>query len=89
VSYSVTDRVYALPERLEGRGGQKFLERCVPKVAELRERFPSKDIEVDGGVGPNTVDACTHAGERASYTKGWVVLGAYSFSAHLQAATSS
>ncbi|KAF8511696.1 Ribulose-phosphate 3-epimerase [Gautieria morchelliformis] len=45
-----------------GRGGQSFLERCVPKVAELRRRFPQKDIEVDGGVGPKTVDACTHAG---------------------------
>jgi len=45
-----------------GRGGQKFLDRCVPKVAELRKRFPTKDIEVDGGVGPNTVDTCTHAG---------------------------
>ncbi|KAI6162102.1 ribulose-5-phosphate 3-epimerase [Pisolithus thermaeus] len=37
-----------------GRGGQKFLDRCVPKVAELRARFPDKDIEVDGGVGPKT-----------------------------------
>lgn len=45
-----------------GRGGQKFIERCVPKVAELRARFPTKDIEVDGGVGPKTVDACAQAG---------------------------
>lgn len=45
-----------------GRGGQKFLDRCVPKVAELRARFPDKDIEVDGGVGPKTIDACAHAG---------------------------
>ena len=45
-----------------GRGGQKFIERCVPKVAELRARFPDKDIEVDGGVGPNTVDVCADAG---------------------------
>ncbi|TDL28713.1 Ribulose-phosphate 3-epimerase [Rickenella mellea] len=45
-----------------GRGGQKFLERCVPKVAELRARFPDKDIEVDGGVGPNTVGMCADAG---------------------------
>jgi ribulose-phosphate 3-epimerase len=45
-----------------GRGGQKFLERCVPKIAELRSRFPDKDIEVDGGVGPKTVDVCSHAG---------------------------
>jgi len=47
---------------LAGRGGQKFLERCVPKVAELRSRFPKKDIEVDGGVGPKTVDTCARAG---------------------------
>lgn len=47
---------------MAGRGGQKFLDRCVPKVAELRRRFPKKDIEVDGGVGPKTVDACAQAG---------------------------
>jgi ribulose-phosphate 3-epimerase len=45
-----------------GRGGQKFIERCVPKIAELRARFPDKDIEVDGGVGPKTVDVCAEAG---------------------------
>ncbi|OBZ79608.1 Ribulose-phosphate 3-epimerase [Grifola frondosa] len=45
-----------------GRGGQKFLDRCVPKVAELRARFPDKDIEVDGGVGPKTIDVCADAG---------------------------
>lgn len=47
---------------LSGRGGQKFLERCVPKVAELRARFPDKDIEVDGGVGPKNIDICATAG---------------------------
>jgi ribulose-phosphate 3-epimerase len=46
-----------------GRGGQKFLERCVPKVSELRARFPDKDIEVDGGVGPKTIDVCADAGK--------------------------
>ena len=45
-----------------GRGGQKFIDRCVPKVAELRARFPDKDIEVDGGVGPKTIDVCAQAG---------------------------
>ncbi|GJJ08855.1 hypothetical protein Clacol_003075 [Clathrus columnatus] len=44
-----------------GYGGQKFLDRCVPKVSDLRERFPEKDIEVDGGVGPQTVDVCAAA----------------------------
>lgn len=46
-----------------GRGGQKFIERCVPKVSELRERFPDQNIEVDGGVGPSTIDQCAHAGQ--------------------------
>lgn len=46
-----------------GRGGQKFIERCVPKVSELRARFPDKDIEVDGGVGPKTVGQCADAGK--------------------------
>lgn len=46
-----------------GAGGQKFMKECVPKVAELRTRFPSKDIQVDGGVGPATVGCCARAGE--------------------------
>jgi ribulose-phosphate 3-epimerase len=50
-------------EQFAGRGGQKFIEHCVPKVAELRARFPDKDIEVDGGVGPKTIDACAQAGK--------------------------
>lgn len=45
-----------------GRGGQKFLDRCVTKVSELRARFPGIDIEVDGGVGPKTVGVCADAG---------------------------
>lgn len=45
-----------------GRGGQKFIDRCVPKVADLRARFPEKDIEVDGGVGPATIGVCADAG---------------------------
>ena len=38
-----------------GAGGQKFIAECVPKVAELRARFPELDVEVDGGVGPKTI----------------------------------
>lgn len=50
-------------EYMAGRGGQKFIERCVSKVSELRKRFPDKDIEVDGGVGPNTIGVCADAGK--------------------------
>lgn len=45
-----------------GAGGQKFMAECVPKVAQLRARFPDVDIEVDGGVGPKTIAACANAG---------------------------
>ncbi|SCV74993.1 BQ2448_8022 [Microbotryum intermedium] len=45
-----------------GKGGQKFMPECVPKVAELRTRFPKKDIQVDGGVGPGTIGCCARAG---------------------------
>ena len=31
-----------------GAGGQKFIQECMPKVAELRARYPDLDIEVDG-----------------------------------------
>ena len=68
-SSAVTDAIADAADMLlvmtvyPGRGGQKFLARCVPKVAELRARFPDKDIEVDGGVGPSTIDVCADAGE--------------------------
>ena len=58
-SYGYTLRLKA---GLPGKGGQKFLDRCVPKVSELRARFPDKDIEVDGGVGPKTIGVCADAG---------------------------
>ncbi|KAJ7125685.1 ribulose-5-phosphate 3-epimerase [Mycena crocata] len=67
-STAITDEVANAADMLlvmtvyPGRGGQKFLDRCVPKVAQLRARFPDKDIEVDGGVGPKTIDVCADAG---------------------------
>jgi len=65
---SISDEVGELADLLlvmtvyPGRGGQKFMARCVTKVAELRARFPDKDIEVDGGVNPKTIDVCAQAG---------------------------
>lgn len=41
-----------------GFGGQKFMEPMLQKVAWLRENYPGLDIEVDGGVGPSTIEAC-------------------------------
>jgi ribulose-phosphate 3-epimerase len=45
-----------------GFGGQKFMATELPKVTELRKRYPDMHIEVDGGVGPGTIDQCADAG---------------------------
>ncbi len=33
-----------------GFGGQSFMENMMPKVKYLAEKFPSLDIQVDGGI---------------------------------------
>ena len=49
-----------------GFGGQAYLASQEPKVAELRrmvtERGLDVDIEVDGGIGPDTISGATAAG---------------------------
>ena len=45
-----------------GFGGQKFMADMMCKVKMLREKYPHLDIEVDGGVGPSTIDQCASAG---------------------------
>ncbi|XP_067634135.1 ribulose-phosphate 3-epimerase [Eurosta solidaginis] len=45
-----------------GFGGQSFMSNMMPKVEWLRENYPNLDIEVDGGVGPKTIEACAKAG---------------------------
>jgi len=45
-----------------GFGGQKFKHECMPKVQDLRQRFSQLNIEVDGGLGPDTIDAAASAG---------------------------
>ncbi|KAF5313304.1 hypothetical protein D9619_003461 [Psilocybe cf. subviscida] len=80
-STAITDEVGNAADMLlvmtvyPGRGGQKFIDRCVPKVAELRARFPEKDIEVDGGVGPKTIGVCADAGSNV-IVAGTAIFGA-------------
>lgn len=49
-----------------GFGGQKFMADQMPKVAAIRklinERNPACELEVDGGVAPDTCQACIDAG---------------------------
>eukprot|EP00727_Mastigamoeba_balamuthi_P005576 m51a1_g1638 putative ribulose phosphate-3-epimerase (252) ;mRNA; r:305647-306649 len=45
-----------------GFGGQEFMKNMMPKVAEIRRAFPDIDIEVDGGLAPETIGAAAGAG---------------------------
>ena len=49
-----------------GFGGQKFMADMMPKVSAIRalidERNPGCELEVDGGVAPDTCKTCIEAG---------------------------
>lgn len=49
-----------------GFGGQKFIPAVLPKIKQLKEMIDSKglniEIEVDGGVNPETARLCVEAG---------------------------
>ena len=45
-----------------GFGGQKFMKDMMLKVRALRERCPAMNIEVDGGLAPDTIDEAAKAG---------------------------
>mmetsp|Transcript_26983 Transcript_26983/g.20186 ORF Transcript_26983/g.20186 Transcript_26983/m.20186 type:complete len:224 (+) Transcript_26983:61-732(+) len=45
-----------------GFGGQKFMADMMPKVQFLRNLKPELDIEVDGGLGPDTIEIAGAAG---------------------------
>ena len=56
-----------------GYGGQKFIADCLPKVSWVRERYPSLDIMVDGGVNGDTAVESVKAGANQ------LVAGSYLF----------
>ncbi|ODV81280.1 putative ribulose-phosphate 3-epimerase [Suhomyces tanzawaensis NRRL Y-17324] len=45
-----------------GFGGQKFMPEMMKKVEVLRNKFPELNIEVDGGLGKDTIDPAAEAG---------------------------
>lgn len=56
---SISDMVLIMTVE-PGFGGQKFMENQMEKVKYLREHYPLLDIEVDGGVGPSTINCCAN-----------------------------
>lgn len=45
-----------------GFGGQKFQADMMTKVRKIRELYPNMQIEVDGGLGLDTIDCAAEAG---------------------------
>lgn len=45
-----------------GFGGQEFIEEVLGKVRELRKKFPSLMIQMDGGINSETAKLCRDAG---------------------------
>ncbi len=45
-----------------GFGGQSYIDACTPKIAHLRNHYPSLNIEVDGGIKLDTIEQAAKAG---------------------------
>lgn len=45
-----------------GFGGQSFMADMMPKIKEIRAAAPDMDIEVDGGINPETIKTAAKAG---------------------------
>ncbi len=59
-----------------GFGGQKFMAEVLEGVSRLRSEFGfSGEIEMDGGIGPSTIEACAAAGTNV-FVAGTAVFGA-------------
>ena len=45
-----------------GFGGQSFMPEMMSKVKTIRKKYPYMNIQVDGGLGPKTIDVAAEAG---------------------------
>jgi len=69
-----------------GFGGQSFLDSSLPKLAQLRrwivERELAVELEVDGGISPDTIERAARAGANV-FVAGTAVFGAPDYQAAL------
>ena len=67
-----------------GFGGQRFIEAVLPKLAQLRrwidERELNVELEVDGGISPDTIERASRAGANV-FVAGTAVFGASDYAA--------
>jgi ribulose-phosphate 3-epimerase len=67
-----------------GFGGQKFIESVLPKLAQLRqwidERELEVELEVDGGISPDTIERAARAGANV-FVAGTAVFAASDYAA--------
>jgi ribulose-phosphate 3-epimerase len=67
-----------------GFGGQRFIEGVLPKLAQLRrwidERELDVELEVDGGISPDTIERASRAGANV-FVAGTAVFGASDYAA--------
>jgi ribulose-phosphate 3-epimerase len=54
-----------------GFSGQSFIPETLEKVRKIRERYPHKDIQIDGGINDKTASLVVEAGAN------WIVSGSY------------
>jgi ribulose-phosphate 3-epimerase len=70
-----------------GFGGQDFIEAVVPKIKRLRhmieERGLDVDIEVDGGIGPDTISKVSSAGANV-FVAGSAIFGSKDYAATIR-----
>ena len=67
-----------------GFGGQSFIPEVLPKVARIRNEFGfSGEIEIDGGIGPDTIAGAAAAGANV-FVAGSAVFGASDLGARVR-----
>ena len=52
-----------------GFGGQSFMESTMPKIEKLRAKCPELDIQVDGGINPDTVKIAATVADAVKYVE--------------------